>query len=592
MSNFIPEKFRARRPERKATAINRVLLNIAHSLIFLFKELPFSLYEFFSPRPFKYQTPSWLNNAVFYQIYPQSFKDSNGDGIGDINGIIEKLDYLVSLGIDCIWLNPVFESPFQDAGYDISNFYQVAERYGSNDDLKKLFKLAKEKNIRIVLDLVAGHSSDENAWFKASANNETTSETDHYIWTTKSFGREPFFFVKSKFKREGYYRKNFYDCQPALNYGYGVRLPFNKFEQDINAPAPKHTREVIKSVIAFWMDLGASGFRVDLAESLVKRDPAYRKTLVVWNDIRDWMQKEWPESVLISEWSFPEASLKAGFQIDFILPFIFRGLPQMIFNESGTYAVGNCYFDKQGKGSAKLFIKHYMQQYHRTKNKGVICLPTANHDYQRPHCGSRDTPDELKALMLFNLTWTDLPMIYYGDEIGMRYLENLTNVEGSALNIYFNRAGERTPMQWQKSENAGFSTAKPEQFYLPIDDYTETDFPNVENQQNNEDSLFKFTQHLIHLRKNNQAFTRFGILSVLHGHKNNQYPLIYTRSFENEKWLVVINPSAQAQSCRLKGKVKIKELPLYDKINKGISIRESHFISCEPVSYALFKVVK
>lgn len=588
MSNFIPEKFRARKPERKANAINRILFRIAHGIYFLFRELPFSVHEFFYSRPFKYKTPAWLSNAVFYQIYPQSFKDSNGDGIGDIQGIIEKLDYLADLGIDCIWLNPVFDSPFMDAGYDISDFFKVAPRYGSNDDLKILFEKAKEKNIRIVLDLVAGHSSDENQWFKDSAENNCSPESDKYIWTQKWLGREPFFFVKSKHPRKGYYRKNFYDCQPALNYGYGLRLPFNRFEQDINDPAPKHSRETLKEVIAYWMELGAAGFRVDMAESLVKRDFAYIKTIELWNDVRDWMQQRWPESILISEWSFPEASIKAGFQIDFVLPFIFRGFPQLVFNDTGTHSFGNCYFDKQGKGSAEVFIKHYMQQYRRTKNKGFICLPTANHDYQRPHCGSRNTPDELKALMLFSLTWTDLPMIYYGDEIGMRYLEHLRNVEGSALNPFINRAGERTPMQWERSMNAGFSDAQPENFYLPLDDVNRPDFPNLAEQQADNHSLYHFVKQLIAIRKSSKAFTKEGDLKVLCGQQANQYPLVYSRLFGKEKWLIAINPSAQQHSAQLDFQWKNQNIDAL--IQKGITIDDRALLRCEAISFALFKL--
>jgi maltose alpha-D-glucosyltransferase / alpha-amylase len=588
MNNFIPAKFRAHKKERKATAINRILLRIAHSIYFLFRELPYSVYEFFYPRSFKFKTPSWLNNAVFYQIYPQSFKDSNGDGIGDIQGIIDKLDYLVDLGVDCIWLNPVFDSPFMDAGYDISDFFKVAPRYGSNDDLKNLFEKARAKNIRIVLDLVAGHSSDECSWFQDSANNKTKPDNDKYIWTTKRFFREPFFFVKSKHARQGYYRKNFYDCQPALNYGYGMRLPFNSFEQDINDAAPKHTRETLKEVIAYWMELGASGFRVDMAESLVKRDFAYIKTIELWNDIRNWMQTRWPESILISEWSFPEASIKAGFQIDFILPFIFRGFPGLIFNETGTYAIGNCYFDKEGKGSAEIFIKHYLQQYRRTKNKGFICLPTANHDYQRPHCGNRNTLDELKALMLFNLTWADLPMIYYGDEIGMRYIENLKDIEGSALNPFINRAGTRTPMQWEKSVTAGFSSTDPEHLYLPIDDFNKPDFPNLAEQQQDENSLYHFVKFLIALRKSSKAFTKEGDLKVLCGQQANQYPLVYSRYIGKEKWLIAINPSAQKQQKQLD--LQWKKQNLEALIQKGITINDSALLSCEAVSFALLKL--
>lgn len=337
--------------------------------------------------------------------------------------------------------------------------------------------------------------------------------------------------------------------------------------------------------------MGASGFRVDMAESLVKRDSGYKETIRLWNNIRDWMQKAWPDSILISEWSFPEASIKSGFQIDFVLPMMFRGLPQMIFNESGTYAVGNCYFDKKEKGDAQLFIQHFISQYKKTKGKGIICLPTANHDYQRPHCGSRNSWDELKAIMLFNLTWSDLPMIYYGDEIGMRYLEGLINKEGSAMNRYINRAGERTPMQWERSETAGFSDANPNDFYLPIDDFNRQDFPNLEEQKDDDNSQLNFVKKIIEIRKSHQAFSRFGNLNIIFGYDYKQYPLAYTRIHEDEIFLVVINPCDETKYFQLKiNSVNLKDYELESLINKGININETHEVRCEGISYALFNL--
>src|SRR5574338_672472 len=136
-----------------------------------------------TPNPSQFQTPAWLEKAVFYEIYPQTFFDSNDDGIGDIPGIIQKLDYVASTGADAIWLNPCFESPFGDAGYDVTDFYKVAPRYGTNDDLRELFDQARQRGIRVVLDLVAGHTSIDNAWFRESAKHERNPYSDWFVWT-------------------------------------------------------------------------------------------------------------------------------------------------------------------------------------------------------------------------------------------------------------------------------------------------------------------------------------------------------------------------------------------------------------------------
>ena len=170
--------------------------------------------------PSKY--PEWLEEALFYQIYPQSFYDSNGDGTGDIQGIIDKLDYIESLGVNAIWINPCFASPFGDAGYDVSDYYTVASRYGKNDDLAKLFRAAQERGIRVCLDLVPGHTSIEHPWFKESCQAEENEFTNRYIWTDSVFERDldGLKTVNGYAERDGNFVTNFYYCQPALNYGF------------------------------------------------------------------------------------------------------------------------------------------------------------------------------------------------------------------------------------------------------------------------------------------------------------------------------------------------------------------------------------
>ena len=167
---------------------------------------------------------SWLKDAVFYEIYPQSFCDSNGDGIGDIPGIISKLDYIKSVGCNALWINPWYDSPFMDAGYDVRDFKKIAPRYGTMEDAVDLFKAAHEKGIHVLIDLVPGHTSEEHAWFRESAKEHPGEEyADRYIWTENAFCRgDGMPFIGGEHPRDATYIINFFKCQPALNYGYNV----------------------------------------------------------------------------------------------------------------------------------------------------------------------------------------------------------------------------------------------------------------------------------------------------------------------------------------------------------------------------------
>ena len=171
--------------------------------------------------PAKHPHPKWLADAIFYEIYPQSFVDSNGDGIGDIPGITLKLDYIKDLGCNAIWLNPCFDSPFKDAGYDVRDYKKVASRYGTNDDLIALFDAAHRRDMHVILDLVPGHTSEEHEWFHRSCKVERNNYSDRYIWTDSWIsGGDGLPFIGGESPRNGTYILNFFKCQPALNYGF------------------------------------------------------------------------------------------------------------------------------------------------------------------------------------------------------------------------------------------------------------------------------------------------------------------------------------------------------------------------------------
>ncbi|HEX9974976.1 MAG TPA: alpha-amylase family glycosyl hydrolase, partial [bacterium] len=256
--------------------------------------------------------PEWLHQAVFYQIYPQTFYDSDGDGIGDLKGIIQKLDYVKSLGVDGIWINPFFESPFYDGGYDISDYYRVAPRYGSNEDAKRLFEEAHRRNLKVLFDYVASYTSIEHPWFQESAKQEKNRYSNWYIWTENVWLNPPQayldLFIKGYGRRNGQFMRNFYWCQPALNYGFVS--PQETWELPIDHPDVLAMREEMKKVMRFWVDLGADGFRADMAGALVKNahvkpdDPSFNQrdegTKQFWREIRQIFDKDYPEALMVS----------------------------------------------------------------------------------------------------------------------------------------------------------------------------------------------------------------------------------------------------------------------------------------------------
>src|SRR6185437_5130014 len=191
-------------------------------------------------------TPTWLSDAVLYQIYPQSFADSNGDGIGDLRGIAEHLDYLAWLGVTAVWLNPCFVSPMRDAGYDVADYLTIAPRYGDNQNLVELVDQARMRGIRLLLDLVPGHTSDTHPWFVASAHDEG----DHrYIWASRGpDGQLPERFVRSPGRRPGGYLPNFFDFQPALNFGYARQKADEPWRQDVAADGPRANRAALRTI--------------------------------------------------------------------------------------------------------------------------------------------------------------------------------------------------------------------------------------------------------------------------------------------------------------------------------------------------------
>lgn len=493
-------------------------------------------------------TPAWLENAVFYQICPQTFFDSNGDGIGDIRGIIAKLDYIQSLGVTACWLNPCFESPFQDAGYDVTDYYKVAPRYGTNSDLRLLFDEAQKRGLRILLDLVPGHTSIEHPWFKESSKPDRNRYTDYYIWTDSAWKWEVpgYRVVSGHSQRDGSYVTNFFYFQPALNYGFADPDPSQPWQQPVDAPGPRQVRQELKNIMRYWLEMGASGFRVDMAFSLVKGDHGNRETSKLWREIRSWLDVEFPDACLVSEWGRPSIAIPAGFHMDFCLPFGMPGYTALLRkphgNSPGNDPYGFSFFDSLGSGNIMEFLDDYLLHYHKTCGLGHIAIPTGNHDIN-PRLSKGRTADDIELVFLFLLTMPGVPFIWYGDEIGLRSVDDMVSKEGG-----YQRTGARTPMQWSDALNAGFSTASPEALYLPID--PSPDRPTAQLQENDPQSLLNRLRKLISIRKSHstlQASANFEILYAEPG----LYPLVYKRSNDQDAFLIAINPSSRSVSVEL-----------------------------------------
>ena len=511
--------------------------------------------------------PKWLDNAVFYEIYPQTFLDTNADGIGDFRGIIRKLDYIKDLGFNALWINPCFLSPFGDAGYDVADYYTVAPRYGTNEDLKELFAEAHRRGIHVLLDLVPGHTSVEHKWFQESLKPEKNEFTDRYVWTDSIWeAPESLGCLRGISQRDGSCALNFFTCQPALNYGYNVRT--RPWQQSPEDEGPRATLAAMMDVMRFWLTMGCDGFRVDMAMSLVKNDPQGEATIALWQKVRAFLDREFPEAAIISEWGEPEKSLRGGFHMDFLLHF-----GPSHYND--LFRCEEPFFSDRGLGDASAFVEKYLESREKAGKDGLICIPSGNHDMVR--LAKHVEGDQKKLAFTFLLTMPGAPFVYYGDEIGMRYVEGLTSVEGG-----YDRTGARSPMQWDKGVNAGFSAASTEKLYIPQD--PDPDRPTVEAQLTDPDSQLQQVKTLISLRRIHPALgNRSGITFVSTGAPKQA--LAYERSCEQEQLLVVLNPYREAVTFPY---AKALGEPLYTF--GGEASQEGSTVSLNAVSAGIYRI--
>ncbi len=506
----------------------------------------------------------WWQKAVVYQIYPRSFYDSNGDGIGDINGIREKLPYLAKLGIGVIWLSPVYCSPNDDNGYDISDYYDISPDFGTLDDMKALIKEADNFSIKIIMDLVVNHTSDEHAWFIEAKSSKGSKYRDYYIWRSGDENTPPND-LKSCFGGSAWE----YDAKTGEYYLHF----FSKKQPDLNWENPQMRRDIWK-MMNFWIDLGIGGFRMDVID-LIGKNPDL-KIKENGPKLHDYIQEMYQNTLAgknlltVGEcWgATPEIAKLFSAQKRHELSMVFQ-FEHIMLDQNGG--------DKWNLKPLNLLdLKRVFTKWQtQLANEGWNSLFWNNHDL--PRIVSRWGDDgkyrvqsaKMLAILLHGMKGT--PYIYQGEEIGMTNIEfntidDFADIE--AVNMYKERIAAgcdresvlrslrakardnaRTPMQWNNSENAGFTQSKP--WYRVNPNYSQI---NVENALVDENSVFYCYQKLIKLRRENPIMV-YGDYALLLPDDENIYA--YTRTYQDKTWLVICNFYKNSVEFSLNGTGKV-----------------------------------
>ena len=524
---------------------------------------------------------AWWKEAVVYQIYPRSFCDSNGDGIGDLNGITSKLDYLKELGIDVIWLSPVYKSPNDDNGYDISDYEDIMTEFGTMDDFDKMLAAAHERGIKIVMDLVVNHTSDEHPWFVESRSSKDNEKRDYYIWKEGKDGKEPTNWG-SAFSGPAWK----YDEKTDMYY---LHL-FSVKQPDLNWENPKVRKEVF-DMMTRWCEKGIDGFRMDVI-SLISKPEGYPDAKVVglYGDmgicangpkVHDYL-KEMNEKVL-SKFDIMTVGETAGVTLEEAKKYANTDGSElnMVFQFEHMDLDGGEKFKWSTQPMPLVPLKENLSKWQKGLD-GVAwnSLYFCNHDQPRIVSRLGDESDayrELSAKCIATCLhmMQGTPYIYQGEELGMtntvfnsvddfRDLESVNAyrelVESGLYTdgdmfpkiAHKSRDNARTPMQWDASENAGFTTGKP---WIAVNpNYKKI---NVADQLKREDSVFHYYQKLIRLRKENEIIV-YGNYELLLPEDENIFA--YIRTLDNQKLLVVCNFSKSEQKFDFSGYENAKVL--------------------------------
>lgn len=497
---------------------------------------------------------TWWQRGIIYQIYPRSFGDSNGDGVGDLPGILARIGYVAALGVDAVWLSPIYPSPMRDFGYDVSDYTNVHPVFGTLADFDRLITEAHRHGLKVILDYVPNHTSDQHPWFVEARRSRSSSKRDWYIWLDPGPDRGPPNNWLSHFGGSGwqldrhtgqYYCHSFLAEQPDLNW---------------RNPA---VRAAMHDVLRFWLDRGVDGFRVDVLWLLIKDDqfrdnppnPAWRdgnpphaRHTPLYSGDRPEVQEvvaglrrvidEYPDRVLIGEIYLPIQRLVAyyGAQLQGAnLPFNFQ-LLEAQWNARGIAALIDEYEAALPAGGWPNWV-------------------LGNHD--KPRIATRIGVEQARVAAMLLMTLRGTPTMYYGDELGMLNVDIPADrvqdpVEKNLPGLGLGRDPCRTPMQWDASGNAGFTTSTP---WLPVDD----DYPivNVESQGEDPSSILTLYRRLIALRRASPALAHGEYEPVA----TTGDLLAYVRKLAAERFLIALNlgndPHAVAFAAALKGRGRI-----------------------------------
>ncbi|MDX1543974.1 MAG: alpha-glucosidase [Christiangramia sp.] len=509
---------------------------------------------------------TWWKEAVIYQIYPRSFKDSNGDGIGDLKGIIEKLDYIESLGVNMVWLNPIYGSPNADNGYDISNYRAIMDEFGTMEDFDLMLREMHKRDIKFVMDVVVNHSSDEHRWFQESRKSRDNPYRDYYHWWPAEKGKPNYRYSLFDPKGEAWKYDSITDAY-YLHY-------FSRKQPDLNWENPK-VRQEVYDIMKFWAEKGVDGFRLD-AFQFVSKDTSfpplpegYEKEVIKYYGMGPNLHKYLKElnKEVLSQYDVFAVSEGAGstFEDAHSLVDADRNELQMAYHFEGM-DVGN---SLDGYKLSE-FKEVYTRWDSAFAEKGWLSIFLANHDVPRMVSKfGNDSPEYRKAsskmLNTFILSMRGTPYCYYGDELGMTNIgfENIeqyqdivakngyqkTLNEGGDISEYMarlkflSRDNGRTPMQWNDTEHAGFTDGTP---WLPVNDNYKA--VNVEAEEKDPNSCLNYFRKMVELRMKNPVLV-YGDYKLLFPDHEQVYA--YTRELEAQKMLVLLNFSEQSANIEL-----------------------------------------
>ena len=557
----------------------------------------------------------WWKEGIVYQIYPRSFQDTTDNGIGDLRGVIQRLDYIQSLGVDIIWLNPVYESPNDDNGYDISDYRNIMQEFGSMADFDELLTGMKERGLKLVMDLVVNHSSDEHYWFQESRKSRDNPYRDYYHWWPAEDGTPPkrwsFFDVESNAWK--------YDKTTDAYYlhCFSVKQPDLKWEN------PK-VRQEIYDLMQFWFEKGVDGFRMDVI-SFISKDTAFPELPDSYNGefipfysngpkLHEYLQ-EMNEQVL-SKYDVMTVGEAPGVSINQALNFVNEDRKELnMFFHFGLMELdreqGETFLMAKEKWKLSAFKKVHSDWDAIFAEKGWGSMFLNNHDF--PRSVSRWGNDSrthwynsVTMLQTFLLSMRGTPFFYYGEEIGMTNVkfENIADYQdintinrykikeqnGGDLKAFLenekdaSRDNARTPMQWNTAKNAGFSSSKP---WLKVNDNF-NEGVNVADQDSNKDSVLNYFRRMVQVRKDHHALI-YGTYQLIQ--ENNEEVYAYTRILGDEVYLVLLSFSIYKTDFAFKELV-FEKAKLIISNNDAEANQNSTLFELLPYQASIYKLLK